>query len=205
MILFLKSATIGLAIAAPVGPMSILCMRRTLAGGWRHGLPIGLGIAAGDGAYAALAALGMAGVSAAMVAWRQPLHLAAGLVLIWIGARTVLRARRAAASDPAGLTLTESPLGLFAGSLLLTLTNPMTIVMFAAVFTALAPSGGLDLGGAVTTVAGVFAGSMLWWLGVVGAVSLCRRAIGPQVRVWIDRISGALLMVFGLMELKRAS
>jgi threonine/homoserine/homoserine lactone efflux protein len=205
MILFLKSAAIGLAVAAPVGPMSILCMRRTLTGGWIRGLPIGLGIAAGDAAYAAVAALGLASVSATMVAWRQPLHLAAGLLLIWIGLRTILKSGRAAGAAPDGPSSGESPPGLFLGSLMLTLTNPMTIVMFAAVFTALAPSGGPSLGGAMTTVAGVFAGSLAWWIGVVLVVSLLRQAIGPKVRIWIDRVSGAALVAFGLMELKRAA
>jgi threonine/homoserine/homoserine lactone efflux protein len=202
--LFLKSAAVGLAVAAPVGPMSLLCMRRTLTGGWRGGLPIGLGIAAGDAAYGAIAALGLAGVSAAMVAWRQPLHLAAGLVLLWFGLRAMWNARRTAERDAKGPSLSGAPVRLFAGSVLLTLTNPMTIVMFAAVFAALSPPGGLTPSGAAATVAGVFAGSLLWWCAVVGLVSLFRRAVGLAARIWIDRISGGLLAGFGLLELRRA-
>jgi threonine/homoserine/homoserine lactone efflux protein len=202
-LLFLKSASIGLAVAAPVGPMSLLCMRRTLAGGWGQGLMIGLGIAAGDGAYAAIAALGLAGVSALMVAWRQPLHLAAGLLLIWLGLKSLLRRPQADAAQPVR-SLAEAPLGLLAGSLLMTLANPMTIVMFAAVFAALAPRQGLDPASAGVTVAGVFSGSLAWWLGVVAIVSLFRQAIGAHARAWIDRISGVLLVGFGLIELRRA-
>jgi threonine/homoserine/homoserine lactone efflux protein len=201
--LFLKSAGVGLAVAAPVGPMSLLCMRRTLTRGWRQGLAVGLGIAAGDGAYAALAALGLAGSSELMVAWRQPLHLAAGAVLLWLGLRSLWRSRRpadTAARSPSA----ASPLGLFAGSMLLTLTNPMTIVMFAAVFAALAPPAGLDPAGALATVAGVFAGSLVWWIAVVTTVGLLRHAIGARARAWIDRISGAVLVGFGLLELRRA-
>jgi threonine/homoserine/homoserine lactone efflux protein len=202
--IFLKSAAVGVAVAAPVGPMSLLCMRRTLVSGWRQGLAVGLGIAAGDGAYAATAALGLASVPALIVAWRQPLHLAAGLVLVGLGLRSLLRAGPAVEASSPMRSVVQTPVGLFAGSMLLTLTNPMTIVMFAAVLAALAPRTGLDPPGALATVGGVFAGSLCWWIGVTLGVSLLRRAIGPRARVWIDRVSGAFLVGFGLLELRRA-
>ncbi len=91
----------GLAVAAPVGPMSLLCMRRTLAQGWRQGLATGAGIAAGDGVYAGVAVLGLAGLSSFMLAHERPLHLAAGLFLLYLGLRTAFarRPRRPAAPD----------------------------------------------------------------------------------------------------------
>ncbi len=90
------------------------------------------------------------------------------------------------------------------GSVLLTLTNPPTIVTFAAIFTALAPGSGFSPSEALLTVGGVFTGSLLWWCGVVAVVSGLRHAIGTRARVWIDRITGVVLALFGLAELRRA-
>ena len=199
--LFLKSFGVGLAVAAPVGPMSLLCMRRTLTRGWRPGLATGLGIAVGDATFAAVAALGLAGLSAFMLAHQKPLHLAAGLFLLWLGLKALWRK----ASDQAAATPeTGSLAGTVSGAWLLTLTNPPTIIMFAAVFAALAPRAGLDAAGAVQTVAGVFAGSLIWWCGVVSAVGAARQAVGPRARLWIDRVSGAALALFGVAEVRRA-
>lgn len=199
--LYLKAAGFGLAVAAPVGPMSLLCMRRTLTRSWRHGLATGLGIAVGDATFAAVAALGLAGVSAFMLAHQKPLHLAAGLFLLWLGLKAFLRRPGAEAGERPEA---RSMGGLFAGSVLLTLTNPPTIIMFAAIFAALAPSSGFSPAGAATTVAGVFTGSILWWCGVVSVVSLARHAIGETARLWIDRLSGAVLTLFGVAEVRRA-
>jgi threonine/homoserine/homoserine lactone efflux protein len=183
--------------------MSMLCMRRTLAQGWTQGMAVGLGIAAGDGAYGLVAALGLASVSSFMLSHQKPLHLAAGLVLIWLGART-FRAASRAGHEPVATTRTGGLLSSFGGAFLLTLTNPMTIVMFAAVFAALAPKEGMSLGGGLATVAGVFLGSLVWWCAMVAIVSLFRHAIGPKARAWIDRATGVFLAAFGLLELRRA-
>jgi threonine/homoserine/homoserine lactone efflux protein len=198
--LFLKALGIGLAVAAPVGPMSLLCMRRTLTQSPGHGLATGAGIALGDAAYAAVAALGLAGVSAFMLKYDQPLHVAAGLFLLWLGLKSFLKANDATAAERADQPWLKS----LASSFLLTMTNPPTIIMFAAIFVAMAPKEGFTPAGAAITVAGVFAGSMVWWLGVVAAVSTVRHAIGARARRWIDRVSGAVLMAFGAVELNRA-
>jgi threonine/homoserine/homoserine lactone efflux protein len=199
-LLFVKAAGFGLAVAAPVGPMSLLCMRRTMTLGWREGLATGLGIATGDGLYAAVAALGLAGVSSFLLAHEQPLHLAAGLFLIFLGARTVLSAG-APAPDEAGQPVSWTT--AFGGAVLLTLTNPPTIIMFAAIFAALAPASGFDAAAAAATVGGVFAGSLLWWCGIVGFVSAFRHALGGRTRRWIDRVAGLALAAFGTVELRR--
>ena len=198
--LFLKSAGIGLAVAAPVGPMSLLCMRRTLTRGWAQGLATGAGIAVGDAVFAGVAALGLAGVSAFMLAYQKPLHLAAGLFLIWLGLKGLLKSGEAQAAERSEAGLGAS----FTGAVLLTLTNPPTIIMFAAIFAALGPASGFDPGAAAWTVAGVLSGSLSWWLGLVAVVSLARHAVGARARRWIDRVSGAVLVIFGLAELRRA-
>lgn len=199
-LLSVKAAGFGLAVAAPVGPMSLLCMRRTMTLGWRQGLATGLGIATGDGLYAAVAALGLAGVSSFLLAHEQPLHLAAGLFLIFLGARTVLSA---GAPAPEEARQAVSWTAAFGGAVLLTLTNPPTIIMFAAIFAALAPASGFDAAAAAATVGGVFAGSLLWWCGIVGFVSLFRHALGGRTRQWIDRVAGLALAAFGVVELRR--
>ncbi len=199
--LFLKGMGFGLAVAAPVGPMSLLCMRRTLSQGWRPGLATGCGIAMGDAAYGCVAVLGLAGLSRFMLAHERPLHLAAGLFLLYLGLRTVF-ARR-----PEGATAAPQvgAVRAFASALLLTLTNPPTIVMFAAIFASMAPPDGFAPGSAAATVGGVLAGSMLWWCGIVGGVSAVRHAIGQRARRWIDRIAGAALAAFGAVEIRRSA
>lgn len=199
--LFLKSLGVGLAVAAPVGPMSLLCMRASLSRGWRAGLAIGGGIAVGDAIFAAIAAFGLAGLSAFMLEHDRSLHIAAGLFLIYLGVRSFFRRE---ATEEARPITTSAAIGRdFATSVLMTLTNPPTIIMFAAVFAALAPKEGLSLAGAAITAAGVLGGSLAWWLFIVGAVTAFRGAIGSAARSWIDRGSGLVLGALGLLELNR--
>ncbi len=195
----MKGVGIGLAVAAPVGPMSVLCMRRTLTKGWRYGFNTGLGIASGDGVYAAVAALGLVGVSKFMVVYGKQLHLIAGIFLLYLGLRTLL-ARPAANDRPERL----ASLSGYTSALLLTLTNAPTIVSFAAIFTVLAPAAGFNAITSAQTVTGVFVGSTLWWLILTTTVSIVRHAIGRRTRRCIDVTSGAVLSLFGVAEIRRA-
>jgi threonine/homoserine/homoserine lactone efflux protein len=201
--LFFKCMGFGLAVAAPVGPMALLCMRRTLLRGWRHGLATGLGIALADACYALVAALGLATISAFMLAHQRPLHAAAGTYLLYLGVRS-LSSRADAAAAAAEAPERSSWRAALASAILLTLTNPPTIIMFAAIFAALAPASGFEPASAATTVGGVFAGSMLWWCGITAGVGAFRGAIGRRARRWIDRVSGAVLAAFGLAEVRKA-
>jgi len=210
--LFLTAAGVGLAVAAPVGPMGMLCIRRTLTEGPRAGLAIGFGIAGGDAIYGLIAALGLVSVSQFMLAYDKPLHIVAGLFLLYLGIRTMLQ-KVPADNDNGSNGGTEGKLAgighagalkAFASALLLTLTNPQTVIMFAALFTTLAPRGPFSSSIALTTVLGVFCGSIAWWCFLVTAVSLARHAIGHKLRVIIDRIAGLALAVFGIVEIKRA-
>jgi threonine/homoserine/homoserine lactone efflux protein len=203
---FTKAAGVGLAVAAPVGPMALLCIRRTLTQGWRAGLAVGGGIALGDAVYGMVAALGLASLSQFMLAHERPLHLAAGLFLVYLGWRTVAARhdRDAVAADASRYAANARGLSACTIATLMTLTNPQTIVMFAALFAALTPRGGFALDVALTTVAGVFCGSMLWWGTLVAAVSLFRHAIGTRPRHVIDRVAGAALGLLGIVEIRRA-
>ncbi|MGF6480284.1 LysE family translocator [Paraburkholderia sp. JPY419] len=209
--LFVTAAGVGLAIAAPVGPMGMLCIRRTLTGGPRAGLAIGFGIASGDAAYGLIAALGLVGISQFMLAYDRPLHLLAGLFLLYLGVRALLQKPPAEGADGNGNgngKLAQigraGALRAYASALLLTLTNPQTIIMFAALFTTLAPRGAFSPAIALTTVGGVFAGSIAWWCCLVTMVSLARHAIGSRLRHAIDRVVGLMLAAFGVVEIRRA-
>lgn len=197
--LFLKAMGIGAAIAAPVGPMSLLCMRTTLAHGWRRGLAIGTGIAVGDGLYGIVAALGLAGLSGFLLDHAVPLHAVAGLFLAWLGLKT-LRAPAPGGED--GDRVVGHHRGReFLTAIALTLTNPPTILTFAALLTALAPPEGLGMPAALATVAGVFTGSLLWWVLIVALVMGLRHALDMRLRLWIDRVSGAALLGLGAVAL----
>jgi threonine/homoserine/homoserine lactone efflux protein len=200
-VFYVKALLLGVAVAAPVGPMSLLCMRRTLARGWALGMSTGLGIATGDGLYALVAALGLAGVSSFVLAHGRMLHLAAGLFLFYLGLRTFFTDDGKIAEPR---TAVSSSWSAYATSVLLTLTNPPTIVMFAAAFAVLAPRSGFLPSTALVTVAGVFSGSALWWLALTLTVAGVSRALDSSVRTRIDRVSGFALAALGGFELRRA-
>jgi threonine/homoserine/homoserine lactone efflux protein len=199
--IFVKGFAIGAAVAAPVGPMSLLCMRRTLASGWRLGFATGAGIAGGDAVYALVAAFGLAGVMRFMNAYERPLHAIAGAFLMYLGWKTFFTPSAGERPEPLGGHSTGAA---FASALLLTLTNPPTIVSFMAIFSVLAPAtfGALD---AASTVAGVLFGSLAWWLVLTLAVAAARHAMGARVRRALDRISGLVLGALGAVELRRSA
>jgi threonine/homoserine/homoserine lactone efflux protein len=195
---FLRGLLIGFAIAAPVGAIGLLCIRRTLAEGRLAGFVSGLGAATADALYGAVAALGLTAVSSAIVDHQSAVRLAGGLFLCYLGVRTAL-------AHPAAGAANASAGGLFAAyasTLALTLTNPTTILSFAAVFAGLglgAAAG--DRASAVMMVCGVFLGSALWWLILSGAVGFFRRALTPERLRWVNRLSGAALVAFGVVAL----
>jgi threonine/homoserine/homoserine lactone efflux protein len=195
---FLRGLLIGFAIAAPVGAIGLLCIRRTLAEGRLAGFVSGLGAATADALYGAVAALGLTAVSSAIVDHQSAVRLTGGLFLCYLGVRTAL-------AHPAVGAANASAGGLFAAyasTLALTLTNPTTILSFAAVFAGLglgAAAG--DRASAVMMVCGVFLGSALWWLILSGTVGFFRRALTPERLRWVNRLSGAALVAFGVVAL----
>jgi threonine/homoserine/homoserine lactone efflux protein len=196
--LFWKSVSIGVAVAAPVGPMSLLCIHRTLDHGRSAGLTFGAGIAAADLTYAAIAAFGIAAISSLMLAGTYWIKLIGSLLLIVLGVRIAL-SKPAADSNR---TVAGSGLRAFATAYGLTLANPPTILFFASVASlATAPQS-------VIFSAGVFAGSMLWWIILTTLVTRTAALIKPPVLVWINRLSGLVLMGFaayGLSTLAEAT
>jgi threonine/homoserine/homoserine lactone efflux protein len=200
--LFLKSLLIGLSIAAPVGPIGLLCIQRTLEHGARVGLATGLGAAVADALYGAIGVMGLGAVLAVLVGARTWLVLAGGLFLVWLGVATLLRAQRPASAAAAGAPGTADLARAFAGTFALTLSNPMTILSFLAVFASLA--GDLKALGPqaqAVMVAGVFAGSAAWWLALSATVARLRHRLPDRVLVAIRRASGVLVAGFGLFQL----
>jgi threonine/homoserine/homoserine lactone efflux protein len=194
----LKGLVIGFSIAAPVGPIGVLCIRRTLADGRAVGFAAGLGAATADALYGAVAGFGLTAVSGLLGAQQGLLRAVGGLFLCWLGARAFL-ARPAAESAP--VRGTGLP-GAWASTFLLTVTNPMTILSFAAVFAGLGVgAAGSDFVAAATLVLGVFAGSALWWLLLSGVVGVLRQRVTPRGLRWVNRASGAIIAGFGLLAL----
>lgn len=193
--LLLRGMTVGFAIAAPVGPIGLLCIQRTLAQGRWAGLATGMGAATADAVYGMIAGLGLTAVASFLTGQQFWLAAVGGAFLCYLGVRTLLAtpARQAAVVGSVGHW------GAYATTFALTLTNPMTIFSFLAVFAGLglATAGGTPAK-AAALVLGVFAGSALWWLLLSGGVSLLRRRIGPGVLVWVNRLAGTLLIGFGL-------
>ncbi|MEZ4767969.1 MAG: LysE family translocator [Caldilineales bacterium] len=199
--IFVRGVAIGLAIAAPVGPIGVLCIRRTLAEGRLAGLVTGLGAATADTVYGAVAAFGLTAISAFLVSQQDMLRLIGGAFLLYLGVRTFL-ARPVEQAAVAGDRSSRTLAGDYGTTFLLTITNPLTILSFAAVFAGLGLGSGYDdLGSALLLVAGVFSGSALWWLLLSGAVSLLRRRITVNALRWVNRVSGLIIVLFGIAAL----
>jgi threonine/homoserine/homoserine lactone efflux protein len=186
--LFSRGLILGFSIAAVVGPIGVLCVRRTLASGFAIGLVSGLGAATVDATYAAIASFGISALSAVLIGQRLWLQLTGGAFLVYLGWRTLraLPASRAANARLTGLRLA----GAYSSTLALTFSNPMTIMSFAAVFAGIA-AGSIDL------VLGVFIGSAGWWLVLASVASRLRTSFTPRWLRLVNIGSGTLIMAFG--------
>lgn len=199
-LLFGKSLILGLAIAAPLGPIGALCINRTLERGFWAGVAGGLGTALADAAYAAFAAAGFAVFAGALAAVATPLGLLGGLFMIWLGWRS-LSAEPAVAAAPVGA---RDLVHTTAATFLLTIANPMTVISFAAIFAGLGLAQAGEGTGAAIVVAGVFLGSLGWWFVLSGGVALARTRLPDAFVTWVARISGGVIIAFGLAALAAA-
>lgn len=191
---FLRSVPIGVMVAAPVGAMSVLCVQRTFAHGPRRGLLTGAGIATADGLYASIAAFGLTAVSGALVQWQGWLRFLGGLFLVWMGVSAL---RRRASSRPSMPADERSGVALYGGTVLLTLTNPTTIVAFAAVFASAGIATGGALASAVAATVGVAVGSAAWWIALVSLSATVRGRAGDRFLGSLGIVSGSVLLAFG--------
>lgn len=193
-VLLARAIALGFTIAAAVGPISLLTIRRTLTHGPAYGLASGMGVALADATYAAIAAFGLTALTSVLVGGRVLLGLVGGAVLIWLAVRTITsRPSRAAETGEERPGLAAA----FASIYGLTMTNPMTILSFAGLFAALglAATGGP---GAATVTVGVFVGSALWWVVLTTVVGRLRSRVTLGVLTWINRVSGLVILAFGV-------
>jgi threonine/homoserine/homoserine lactone efflux protein len=199
--LLIRGFVLGFTIAAAVGPISLLCIRRTLAEGRVVGLVSGIGVATADATYGAVAAFGLTAVTDLLVDWRRALGLIGGLFLLWLAWRTI-RSVPGEAAAPVNGERRGLP-GAYLSTLGLTLTNPMTILSFAALFVGLGVTGGDAVGAALLTL-GVFAGSAAWWVVLVTVVGAVRSRLTPAGMRRINIASGALIGAFAVLALATA-
>jgi threonine/homoserine/homoserine lactone efflux protein len=177
----------------------VLCIQRTVTRGWRYGLVSGLGIATADGLYGVVAAFGLTVVANFLVGQQTWVRLIGGLFLIYLGIRTATAPPAARAAKADGGT---GFVGAYLSTLGLTLTNPLTILSFAAIFAGIGVgSGGGNALSAALTVLGVFLGSATWWFALTGGVALVRTRFTPTWLSWINRVAGVVIIIFGLLAL----
>jgi threonine/homoserine/homoserine lactone efflux protein len=189
----LKGLLLGFSIAAPVGPIGVLCIRRTLASGMLSGLVSGLGTATADAIYGLVAAFGVTVVASALLDNQIWLRLVGGLFLAYLGCTTF----RAEPATRAAEIRSGGFLAAYVSAFFLTLTNPLTMISFAAVFAGLGVGG--PVGGdaaAAFLVLGVFAGSAAWWLALSAAVSVFRSRLDQRRLKAVNRLSGLVLLGF---------
>jgi threonine/homoserine/homoserine lactone efflux protein len=194
---------VGVSIAAPVGPIGVLCIRRTLAEGRGAGFVSGLGAATADALYGCIAGFGLTFISSVLVQQRFLFRLVGGLFLCYLGVRTFLIGPAEEATPAQQNRLVRGRLLKAYGlTFFLTLTNPMTILSFVAVFAGLGLAGaGNDYLSAAILVVGVFLGSALWWLTLSGGVSILRKRFSLSTMKWVNRVSGVVIAGFGIFSL----
>ncbi len=195
----IKGLILGFAIAAPVGPIGVLCIRRTLADGKMNGFFSGLGAATADMFYGAVAAFGLTAVQKILVGQQFWLHILGGCFLLYLGLRTFFTgpAKQAVVSEAR-----RGLVSAYLSTLGLTLTNPATIISFTVIF------AGLQLGvtngnvlSAGLLVSGVFLGSAAWWLTLSSIVGFFRKKFTPEWMAWVNRLAGLIIFVFGVIAL----
>lgn len=195
---FYKGLIIGFSIAAPVGPIGILCIKRTLTSGRIFGLASGMGAASADALYGCIAAFGLTLISNLLIRELFWLHLIGGVFLCYLGVKTFFSQPANSAAQAGHRSL----LNAYGSTFFLTLTNPLTILSFAAIFAGLGlvkvQSG---YSSAASTVIGVFLGSSFWWVSLSTVVHIIRARFRPAGLHWVNRVSGLIILGFGVFAL----
>jgi threonine/homoserine/homoserine lactone efflux protein len=198
----LRGIVLGFAIAAPVGPIGLMCIRRTLQHGPAMGMATGLGAAVADTFYGAVAAFGLQAVIDWMAGHESLFRLFGGIFMLAVALKGMLAARPRPRTDGR-----PDPVGMaanFATGFVLTMGNPLTIMAFVAVFAAFGLGGQLGRFDAATLVAGVFVGAAAWWLLLNSGVAVMRHRITDRWFAAVNRIAAALLAACGLYALATA-
>ena len=191
-----KGVLVGLVIAVPAGPVGILCIRRTIFNGRLAGFISGTGAATGDAIFGIIAAFGLTFVSDLLLDYQEWLRLGGAVFLLLVGMRAFMAeplAGTRSQRDP------ETLLADFASTFALTVTNPITILAFLAVFAGIGFAGeDAKLAGAAILVLGVWLGSLLWWAALAFGAGMLRHSFRRNHLVWINRGSGGILLLSGV-------
>ena len=199
--LIAQGLIIGFSLAAPVGPMAMLCIQRTLAGGLGLGLLSGLGIAVADAVYGLTAAFGLTMVSDFLIAYKTGLGLGGGLFLLYLGIQTICSYKQ---SSQATSTQATGHLSAFGSAFLLTLTNPMTILAYVAIFSSAAISIDGTHSAAFIMTGAILIGSLGWWVFLCGLVAATKHKLNAKYMRAISLVSGLILSGFGLYAIGSA-
>jgi threonine/homoserine/homoserine lactone efflux protein len=198
--LFLRGVVVGLAIAAPIGPINVLCIRRTLAGGRVIGIVSGLGAATADAFYGGVAGFGLTLISNMLLSHNEWLRLIGGIFLCFLGIRTIL----ATPAKHLGSTHVESLVGAYTSTLFLTLTNPTTIFSYGLLFAGFGIANIRH--GFVSScllVLGVFIGSTIWWVILSTGIDALRSKLDVSELQWVNRVAGMFIIASGVFVLLR--
>jgi threonine/homoserine/homoserine lactone efflux protein len=198
--ILLKGLIIGFAIAAPVGPIGVLCIQHSLQDGFKVGLMTGIGAAFADGIYGLIAGFGLTSVSNLLIAHQFWIRIIGGSFLLYMGIKLILSLPQKQSNK---YKPDRSPLHACGTTFLLTLTNPATILSFIAIFAGL----GLgtinpDYAQAIILVLGITLGSAFWWILLSGGVAfILRRKVNSLLLRIIQRLSGTTIIAFGIFAL----
>jgi threonine/homoserine/homoserine lactone efflux protein len=195
LLFFAKGLLIGFSIAAPVGPIGALCIQRTIKYGWLSGLFTGLGAATADMLYGAVAAFGLTVVSNFLLEQQLWLKGGGGFFLIYLGIKILM----AKPSDDGSAGRHRNIFVHYFSTLVLTITNPVTILSFVAIFAGLGVGSLGEKEAAPWVVLGVFTGSALWWLILSVGVAAFRKKFNEAAFIVINRISGLIIVLFGVL------
>ena len=196
--LLLKGLVIGFALALPIGPIGILCIRKTAAEGHVSGMVVGFGAAMADALYGFVAAFGLTIISDTLLSQQLWIRFIGGGFLCYLGVKTYF----AKLPDSSQQSNGRGYVGSFISTFLLTLTNPISIIAFLGVFAGFGlRNGDLSVGSASTLIGGVFLGSSLWFFLLSYSITLFRNKINATGLGWVNRISGLLIIVFGIVAI----
>lgn len=194
---FLKGVAIGVAIAAPVGPVAVLCIRRTLLLGPAAGFASGAGAVLADAIFGAIAAFGIAAVYDLLIFYEEELRLVGGAFMLILG---VITARRP--PPKAGSTVHGSLTSAFLTAFALMITNPITIFAFLGIFAGFGiVSQTLSMADSLTLLGGVAVGAAIWWVGLTSVAAACRKRFDLASLSWLNKLSGGLLIFFGVVAM----
>ncbi|MEO1783928.1 LysE family transporter [Thermodesulfobium sp. 4217-1] len=193
-----KGFFIGISVAAPIGPISILCIKRTLSNGLSNGLISGLGAATADSAYSFLAIIGISKISKWLLDSQYIIHLVGGIFLIYLG-YTIFK------SIPVKDSKKESRIGFissYLSTLFLTVINPMTILSFGAIFAGVGLfNNNIEFSYSIFPTIGVFLGSTFWWIILCSTTNLMREKLSQNNLVLVNKLSALVILGFGIISL----